>query len=179
MDNDLTSPFSDILAVLLPSFCIYFFPTTYLEPSPFSNFPHQIICIMLLTSLFLPALRMVFSYFPGFCIYSMILWLVKIWSQVLPIRENMWHLLFRVWGASLNMIFSSFIILPAMFIISLFFTVEVPHFHSQFNNRRTFRLFLTGLEAKKSQTRVQRIWFWWRSFYFRWRKFYFMIMVTI
>lgn len=57
MDNDLTSPFSDILAVLLPSFCIYFFPATYLEPSPFSNFPHQIICIMLLTSLFLPALR--------------------------------------------------------------------------------------------------------------------------
>lgn len=33
------------------------FPATYVEPSPFSNFPHQIICIMLLTSLFLPALR--------------------------------------------------------------------------------------------------------------------------
>lgn len=33
------------------------FPATYVEPSPFSNFPHQIICIKLLTSLFLPALR--------------------------------------------------------------------------------------------------------------------------
>lgn len=158
MDNDLTSPFSDILAVLLPSFCIYFFPATYLEPSPFSNFPHQIICIMLLTSLFLPALRNGL-FLLSWLLYSMILWLVKIWSQVLLIRENMWHLLFWFWGASLNMIFSGFIILPAMFIISPFFTVEVPHFHSQFNNRRTFRLFLTGLEAKKSQTRVQRIWF--------------------